>query len=99
GLPDGAGQRLMFSPSVTQSDALAALRSFLLGILPAGNALFTGSISGTSLTVAKLQSGTINIGDQVLGQGVAWGTTIIAGSGSSFTVNTSQTVDSTQMAT
>jgi len=60
-------------------------------------AIFTGSISGTTLTVSNIQSGTIAIGQVLYGVGVSQETVITGGSGSSWTVNLSQTVASTLM--
>ncbi len=60
-------------------------------------AYFTGSISGTTLTVSSVTNGTIAIGQQVNGVGVAANTYITAGSGTSWTVNNSQTVSGTTM--
>ncbi|MDN7592374.1 hypothetical protein [Burkholderia seminalis] len=57
---------------------------------------FTGSISGTTLSVSSV-TGTIAIGQTVYGAGVAAGTTITGGSGTSWTVNNSQTVTSKPM--
>ena len=59
--------------SPTQSDIQTALRAFLLNILPSGNAVFTATITGTTLRVTSLlpNSGFINIGDLILGQNVA----------------------------
>jgi hypothetical protein len=56
------------------------------------NAIFNGSISGTTLNVTSKQSGTIAVGQSVFGIGVASETVITAGSGFSWTVNISQTV-------
>ncbi len=61
---------------------------------------FTGSISGTTLTVTEVFSGTIAVGNTIYGEGVETGTTISAlGSGSggtgTYTVNNSQTVSET----
>jgi len=66
------------------------------------NAIFTGSISGTTLTVTAMTVGTINVGQTILGLGVGNGTQITAlGSGSggvgTYTVNSPQTVSFTQM--
>jgi hypothetical protein len=61
----------------------------------AQGAHFTGSISGTTLTVSSVSSGTIVIG-QYIG-GVAANTQITAGSGTSWTVSVSQTVGSASM--
>ena len=60
-------------------------------------AVFRGSISGTTLTISSVSSGTIAIGQQVLGVGVANETIITGGSGTSWTVNISQTVASKSM--
>ena len=62
-------------------------------------AVFRGSISGTTLTVTSVSSGTIAIGQQVLGIGVANETVITGGSGTSWTVNVSQTVAAESMST
>jgi hypothetical protein len=64
------------------------------------SAIFTGSISSTTLTVTSVQSGTIAIGQAIFGQGVAQNTVITAlGTGSggvgTYTVSDSQTVAST----
>jgi len=66
-------------------------------IVSISTAIFTGSISGTTLTVSNLQSGTIAIGNALFGVGVAQETVITGGSGLSWTVNTSQTVTATLM--
>lgn len=63
-------------------------------------ATFTGSISGTTLTVTYVLSGTIAVGQAIFGQGVDQNTVITAlGSGSggvgTYTVSDSQTVTST----
>jgi hypothetical protein len=55
----------------------------------------TSTISGTTLTVGSLSSGTIIAGMVLTGTGVTAGTYIVSGSGSSWTVSTSQTVAST----
>ena len=59
-------------------------------------ATFTGSISGTALTVSGV-TGTIAIGQNVLGANVQPGTQVTGGSGSSWTVSPSQTVASTAL--
>ena len=56
----------------------------------------TGSISGTTLTVSGV-SGTIAIGQNVVGAGVQPGTQVISGSGTSWVVAPSQTVSSTSL--
>ena len=62
--------------------------------------VFTGSISGTTLTVTAVTTGSIGIGSVISGTGVTLGTTItglISGTGSTgtYTVSASQTVSST----
>lgn len=56
---------------------------------------FTGTISGTTLTVVSGLTGTTAIGQAVNGTGVTAGTYIISGSGTTWQVNQSQTVAST----
>lgn len=123
--------------SLTESQTVAALRSFLLAILPAGieviraqgnqvampkgpnfvtltplsrerlatnvdsyeDCAFTGSISGTTLTVSDVSVGTIVVGATLFGPNVTAGTTITAlGTGTgdigTYTVSTSQTAAS-----
>lgn len=66
------------------------------------SAVFTGSISGTTLTVTAITNGTIAINQALFGIGVTQATVITAlGTGTggigTYTVNQSQTVASTQM--
>lgn len=66
------------------------------------SATFTGSISGTTLTVTSVLSGTIAVGQAIFGQGMAQNTVITAlGTGSggvgTYTVSDSQTVASTSI--
>jgi hypothetical protein len=66
------------------------------------SAVFTGSISGTTLTVTAITNGTIAAGQSLFGVGVTSETIITAlGSGSggigTYTINLSQTVTSRQM--
>uniref|UniRef100_UPI003137E965 hypothetical protein n=1 Tax=Synechococcus sp. UW140 TaxID=368503 RepID=UPI003137E965 len=78
-----------------------------LEALPASSqlpiAIFTGSINGTNLSVSTVAQGSLNLGDVVSGQGIASGTTIVAGSfdansgTGSFTVNNSQSVASSAL--
>ncbi len=63
----------------------------------AQGASFTGSISGTTLTISSLTSGTVYVGQNIVGANVAPGTVIVSGSGLSWTVSVSQTVASTSM--
>jgi hypothetical protein len=93
-----------FAPSPTQSNILTALRSFILAVLPSGNAVFTGSIAGTVLTVAIVQQGSLSIGDAILGEGVYPGMMITAfGTGTggvgTYTISTPQVLASTKMYT
>lgn len=65
-------------------------------------AVVTGSISGTTLTVSAVTSGTLTVGQTVQGTGVAVNTMITAlgtgtGGAGTYTVSTSQTVASTTM--
>lgn len=57
--------------------------------------VFTGSISGTALTVSSVSSGNISVGMAITGTGVTAGTYIVSGSGTSWVVSASQTVAST----
>ena len=63
-------------------------------------ALFTGSVSGSTLTVSAVTSGTITVNTVLAAQGTGFqaGTTITAGSGTSWTVSKSQTVGPTSFA-
>jgi len=62
------------------------------------SASFTGSISGTTLTVSSgTVAGSIAIGQIITGVGVTSNTVITGGSGLSWTVNFSQTVTSVSM--
>jgi hypothetical protein len=93
-----------FAPSPTQSNILTALRSFILAVLPSGNAVFTGSITGTVLTVTTVQQGALSIGDAVLGEGVVPGVMITAfGTGTggvgTYTLSAPQVLASTKMYT
>jgi hypothetical protein len=65
-------------------------------------AVVTGSISGTTLTVSAVTSGTLAVGMLVVGTGVTAGTRITAygtgtGSTGDYTVSASQTVSSTTL--
>jgi hypothetical protein len=62
------------------------------------NSSFTGTISGTALTVSSV-TGVIAIGQYLAGAGVTAGTTIVSGSGSSWVVSASQTVGPISMST
>jgi hypothetical protein len=60
-------------------------------VLSSPTVTFTGTISGTALTTSGV-TGTLAIGQLIIGTGITSGTTITGGSGSSWTVNNSQTV-------
>ncbi|MGH6879157.1 MAG: hypothetical protein ACREHV_17495 [Rhizomicrobium sp.] len=93
-LTESAG---IFPTSATNADA-TAYRTLVYVCAAFGSALFTGSISGTTLSVSAVASGTLAIGQQIFGPGIDAGTVIESGSGSSWTVNNSQTVASEAMA-
>ena len=68
------------------------------------SAVFTGSISGTTLTVTLLKSGSLAVGQSLFGIGLASETVITAlGTGTgglgTYTINLSQTIASEQMNT
>jgi hypothetical protein len=56
--------------------------------------IFTGSISNTTLNVTAITSGTLSIGSQIFGVGVAEGTIITSGSGFLWQVNNTQFISS-----
>ena len=61
------------------------------------SATFVGSISGTTLKVTSVTSGTIAIGQTIIGTSgtaITANTTIVSGSGSTWTVSASQTISS-----
>ena len=65
-----------------------------------GAGSYTGSISGATLTISAVSSGTLQVGQVISGAGISVGTTITAlGSGAggvgTYTVSISQTVSST----
>lgn len=55
------------------------------------------SITGTTLTLGGTITGTLTDGTVVVGHGVEPGTRVVAGSGTTYTVNTAQTVSTTAM--
>jgi hypothetical protein len=66
------------------------------------SANFTGSVSGTTLTVTQMKSGTIAVGQQLFGPSVTSETVITAlGTGAggigTYTINLSQTIASTEL--
>jgi len=56
------------------------------------SAVFKGTISGTTLTVTLVLSGTIAVGQSLFGIGISNQTVITAGSGTSWTINQSHTI-------
>ena len=60
-------------------------------------AIYTGSIAGTTLTVSSLATGGIALGQFITGAGITSGTYITTGFGASWTVNIPQTVSSMLM--
>ena len=81
GAAGGSGVVILSVPSANYS-----------GTTTGSTAVFVGAITTTTLTVASVTSGTIAIGMVLSGTGVTVGTTITAGSGSSWTITPSQTV-------
>jgi hypothetical protein len=55
-------------------------------------ATFTGTISGTTLTVVSLSTGTITANMVLSGVGITTGTTIVSGAGSTWTISNSHTI-------
>ena len=91
------GQGKTLSAMVNNSMTIA-------GVTENDTATFTADISGTTMTVSAVASGTLSVGQQVYGTGVSQLTRITAlGSGSggvgTYTVSISQTVASTTMVT
>jgi hypothetical protein len=98
-----------FSGSLPMTVSVATGTGVVLGeiycnYMPTGNVVVTdevtmenSSISGTTLTVGSVTSGTITIGQSIADDAgtIVDGTVITAGSGSTWTVNISQTVAST----
>ena len=62
------------------------------GVQDTTAAVFVGSTSGTTLTVASVTSGTIKIGQVLTGTGVAAGTYITSGSGTTWGISVSQSI-------
>ena len=99
GLPVSIGGTVYASRYYANIAALgswAQIIDILIGSANAPTCTFTGAISGTTLTTSS-PTGTIAIGQAVVGTSVADGTYITAGSGTSWTVSISQTVGSEAM--
>jgi len=62
---------------------------------PTNTATFNGTINGTQLVVNSAVTGTIAVGMQLTGTGIAPGTSIISGSGTTWLLNYNQSVSST----
>jgi hypothetical protein len=56
------------------------------------SAVFEGTISGTTLTVTRVLSGTIAANQALFGVGISNETVIVSGSGSTWTINQSHTI-------
>ena len=82
---------------------MLALEQAIFASLPFQNAVVTGSITGTLLTVSGVTSGSLAVGQIISGTGITTGTTITAlnsyaaGGIGNYTVSVSQTVASTQI--
>ena len=85
----GTESTIQLSPSPSADTNLPTLAP------PSNSVTFTGSISGTTLTVTSIASGIINIGQIISGTGIQSGTRIIGGSGFVWKVSNSQIVSST----
>jgi hypothetical protein len=77
-------------------------KPFVIGVPFEDAAVFTADISGTTLTVSAVSSGSLSIGQRVYGTGITQGTFITAlgtgtGGTGTYTVGTSQTVSSMTM--
>lgn len=88
--------------SATSFSSAATLIQTGLNGSPGTIVSFTGAIAGTTLTVSAVSSGTLAVGQTVLGSGITAGTRITAlGTGTgltgTYTVNNSQTVSSEAM--
>jgi hypothetical protein len=103
---DGAvrsASALSLGAATSYSNAASIIET-ALNDSPPTNATFTGSISGSELTVTAMASGVIAVGQQVVGTDVTAGTVIVAlgtgtGSTGTYTVNNSQSVSSEDMTT
>lgn len=93
----------MIVPAPGQSNVFTVLRTVLTSILANGSAVFTGTVVGTTLTVASVNaippasSPGLGVGSQILGANVAPGTFITAlgtgaGGTGTYTVNISQAI-------
>ena len=93
-LGTGSGGTGTYTVNISQTVLSQSLSSVTVG------AVVTGSISGTTLTVSAVSSGTLYLGQTIQGTGIAANTMIVSfGSGSggagTYTISSSQTVGST----
>jgi hypothetical protein len=84
--------------AITQSICSTAKQEILDAVHDFGG-VFTGSITGTALTITAVTNGTLQVGSYITGTGVSAGTQITAfgtgtGGAGTYTVNNSQTVGS-----
>lgn len=84
------GQQYNYTVMAGQGDASGLL--FGGYVSNSNDSRFTGTISGTTLTISGLAGAALAVGKYVYGQGVTAGTQITGGSGTSWTVNNSQTI-------
>ena len=92
--------------SLVPANAVSLVQNAIVNAFNGANsgASFTGSISGTTLTVTQVTSGTIAVGQALAGAGVIPGTTIAAlltgaGNAGTYTVSGPQNVPSTALTT
>ena len=77
---------LRFYPPIVALGSWVNVISIQLGSQNTASATFTGVLAGTALTVSGV-TGTVAIGQTVVGAGVPDGTKIVSGSGTSWVVN------------
>lgn len=94
GTPTGPVVNETVSFTVTDQDNNTNSYSFTMNS-DSGATASAGSISGKTFTAGGTVTGAFSIGQTLIGSGIAAGTVITAGSGTSWTVNNSQTVGST----
>lgn len=70
----------------------AQIITIKLGCSNAPSSTFTGSISGSTLTVSAVASGIVAVGQYLVGSGIVPGTQIISGADPTYIVNTVQNV-------
>jgi len=85
--------------AITQAIASSAKQELLNGVHDFGG-VFTGDISGTTLTISAVTNGVLAVGSIISGSGITAGTTITAfgtgtGGAGTYTVSVSQTATST----